>query len=53
MFVAFLIVLSLRPGDTQVTEELFCGGFAGTQCPSGYECVTEGDYPDASGTCVK
>ena len=30
----------------------FCGGIAGIQCPAGYECVLDGDYPDAGGTCV-
>lgn len=30
----------------------FCGGLAGATCPPGYECVAEGDYPDAGGICV-
>ena len=34
-------------------EGQFCGGFAGTLCPEGYECQLEGDYPDASGVCIK
>jgi hypothetical protein len=29
-----------------------CGGFAGIQCPAGYTCKLNGDYPDASGKCV-
>lgn len=33
--------------DTQ-----FCGGIAGIQCPQGYECKLDGDYPDAGGKCV-
>jgi putative hemolysin len=35
-----------------VVEESFCGGIAGIVCPEGYECQLEGNYPDASGTCV-
>ena len=35
------------------TEGSFCGGFAGKLCPDGFECRMEGDYPDASGTCIK
>ena len=39
-----------------------CGGFAGIQCPPGYECIWKGPnghetcnypYPDASGVCRK
>lgn len=29
-----------------------CGGFAGIECPKGYICDLEGDYPDAAGTCI-
>lgn len=32
-------------------ESLFCGGIAGTQCPDGYTCQLDGDYPDAGGIC--
>lgn len=35
----------------------FCGGFAANlpeyQCPSGYKCQLDGNYPDAGGKCVK
>ncbi len=31
----------------------FCGGFAGIECPVGYLCKYDGNYPDASGICVK
>lgn len=34
-------------------EGKFCGGFAGIICPKGYECKYDGDYPDASGICIK
>jgi hypothetical protein len=30
-----------------------CGGIAGKICPSGYECAYAGNYPDASGRCVR
>ncbi len=33
-------------------DSSLCGGFAGLLCPSGYSCVMNGSYPDASGTCV-
>lgn len=29
----------------------FCGGIAAVQCPLGYVCELEGDYPDAGGAC--
>lgn len=31
----------------------YCGGFAGKICPAGLTCKLDGDYPDASGKCVK
>lgn len=31
----------------------FCGGIAGVECPSGYRCQLEGNYPDAGGKCVR
>jgi hypothetical protein len=34
-------------------ENQFCGGISGIQCPNGYECQLEGNYPDASGKCIK
>ncbi|PIY65129.1 hypothetical protein COY91_03625 [Candidatus Shapirobacteria bacterium CG_4_10_14_0_8_um_filter_39_15] len=34
-------------------EGKFCGGFAGVACPAGYNCQLDGNYPDASGKCVK
>ncbi|KKR03084.1 MAG: hypothetical protein UU25_C0007G0003 [Microgenomates group bacterium GW2011_GWB1_40_9] len=38
-------------------EEQFCGGIAANlpenQCPEGYSCQLEGDYPDAGGKCKK
>lgn len=29
----------------------FCGGIAAIQCPEGFECVGEFNFPDAGGTC--
>ncbi|MBI2330173.1 hypothetical protein HYU94_02190 [Candidatus Daviesbacteria bacterium] len=34
------------------TERQFCGGFAGKECPEGYTCKLDGNYPDAGGKCV-
>lgn len=38
-------------------EGRFCGGIAANlsenQCPEGYECKLDGNYPDASGKCLK
>jgi len=33
-------------------EDEMCGGIAGIQCCSGLNCELQGNYPDASGTCV-
>ncbi len=38
-------------------EGKFCGGIAANlpenQCPEGYKCKLDGNYPDAGGKCVK
>lgn len=34
-------------------EKMFCGGIKGVLCPTGYECIYDGKYPDAGGTCIK
>lgn len=43
--------------DQNSVEGRFCGGIAANlpenQCPSGYKCQLEGDYPDAGGRCVR
>lgn len=39
--------------DISSNNKMFCGGFASIQCPEGYTCQLEDDYPDAGGTCVK
>src|SRR3989344_5063784 len=41
------------PIPNQNSTEMFCGGFAGKLCPTGYVCQLDGNYPDASGKCVK
>jgi len=33
-------------------EQKTCGGIAGLECPDGFICEYDGDYPDASGVCV-
>lgn len=33
--------------------DMSCGGISGEMCPDGYNCHLNGNYPDASGTCVK
>ena len=43
------IVLSAK----EISKGEFCGGIAGIQCPSGYGCVLDGNYPDAGGACQK
>ena len=35
------------------SSKIFCGGIAGVACPSGFACQYDGNYPDASGTCVR
>jgi len=39
--------------DEEIISGSMCGGFAGIQCPQGYDCKLAGNYPDASGTCRK
>lgn len=47
---------SSSPTGTGI-EGKFCGGIAANlpenQCPSGYFCRLDGNYPDAGGKCVK
>lgn len=49
---------SVSPTSSSTNPEgKFCGGIAANlpeyQCPNGYYCQLDGDYPDASGRCVK
>ncbi|MEK6954459.1 MAG: hypothetical protein AABX01_05595, partial [Candidatus Micrarchaeota archaeon] len=36
----------------KIFKGAFCGGIAAFQCPSGYECMLDGSYPDAGGECI-
>lgn len=38
--------------DNESSEGKFCGGIANIQCPDGYKCKLEGNYPDAGGICI-
>jgi hypothetical protein len=38
--------------DSMETSKI-CGGLKGIACPDGYSCKYNGNYPDASGICVK
>lgn len=45
--------------DTTIKDSLapykltpFCGGIAGINCPEGYSCQLDGNYPDAGGVCI-
>lgn len=42
---------SLTCAKPATSEGKFCGGIAGIMCPDGYDCVLDGTYPDAGGTC--
>jgi len=43
--------------EDNTVEGRFCGGIAANlpenQCPEGYDCKLDGNYPDASGKCLK
>lgn len=45
--------MSLLTEETLDTTSQFCGGVAGLTCPAGFECILEGNFPDAGGTCVR
>ncbi|MFH1257435.1 MAG: hypothetical protein V1658_00700, partial [Candidatus Micrarchaeota archaeon] len=34
-------------------ENSFCGGIAAFPCPTGYQCVLDGNFPDAGGKCMQ
>ena len=42
-----------EPETQSGPEGKFCGGIANIPCPNGFECVLDGSYPDAGGTCRK
>ena len=43
--------------EAEPAEGKFCGGITANipknQCPKGYKCQLEGNFPDAGGKCVK
>ncbi len=39
--------------EDSLSKAKICGGIAGLTCPAGQTCVLAGEYPDASGKCVK
>jgi|GEM_PF-5641853 len=52
-FYDLLQGVKFAAADTTPTAPAhICGGIAGFGCPAGYRCELQGDYPDASGTCV-
>lgn len=42
-----------EPPEGWCPTDIVCGTIAGKGCPEGYECKLDGDYPDASGYCVR
>jgi len=50
-------ITQITPTPTKGIEGRFCGGIAANlpenQCPTGYDCQLDGNYPDAGGICVK
>ncbi|NTV30989.1 prepilin-type N-terminal cleavage/methylation domain-containing protein [candidate division WWE3 bacterium] len=53
----FPIYITQNPEPTDidsipVPREFMCGGIANIQCPIGYMCQLENNYPDASGQCI-
>ncbi|MBU0576490.1 hypothetical protein KJ654_02410 [Patescibacteria group bacterium] len=49
--------LQSTPCSDEIVGEKSCGGIAANlpenQCPEGFNCLLDGDYPDAGGACVK
>lgn len=42
------------PVHKDADDTVFCGGFAGTSCPTdGYDCEPEANYPDAMTICKR
>ena len=55
--IFYQILSTFEFTDDGSVEERFCGGIAANlpvnQCPEGYTCKLDNNYPDAGGTCVK
>lgn len=47
------VASSLPQGRPAAREGEMCGGIAGFLCEPGLTCKYAGDYPDASGICVR
>lgn len=45
VFVIGVLIYSLKYAGQ------FCGGIVAFGCPVGYECKSDGPYPDAGGNC--
>ncbi len=43
---------TLTPTTTETPQGHFCGGIAGVECPDGFQCKLDGNYPDAGGVCI-
>lgn len=50
--ISTAVVLFVYLTKMHGTEGAFCGGIAGIECPVGFSCQMEGNYPDASGSCA-
>lgn len=60
LFDQILSTFKFLPTTSPTQEPIegrFCGGIAAGlpeyQCPEGYKCHLDGDYPDAGGRCVR
>ncbi len=51
VFISILTFL-LFPRLASPKLPSICGGIANIQCPAGYTCRLDGNYPDAGGVCV-
>ncbi len=56
MFAVIDTIISMDntpKGKSCAQENSMCGGIAGTICCDGLTCQLDGEYPDASGSCIK
>ena len=53
-YIGVAILIMLLGYWWMLPARVFCGGFAGIECPTfGYTCTREGNYPDAGTNCTK
>lgn len=53
LIIALMLALGLlASADATAAAGDFCGGIAGVQCSTGFQCKLDGNYPDAGGQCV-